>query len=48
MAKNRKPSKGMCKGGYRKKRNKKTTSRSGLPKMYPPHCDPYLRAVKVG
>ena len=48
MAKNRKMGKGFAKGGYRNKRNKKTTSRSGLPKMYPPHCNPNLRVVKVG
>lgn len=48
MAKNRKMGKGFSKGGYRKHRNKKTTSRSGLPKIYPPHCDPYLRMQKIG
>jgi hypothetical protein len=48
MAKNRKNNKTMCKGGYRKNRNKQTTSRSGLPKMYPPHCNPHLIAQKVG
>ncbi|NDB86873.1 MAG: hypothetical protein EB127_29915, partial [Alphaproteobacteria bacterium] len=33
MAKNRKVGKGFAKGGYRKHRNKKTTSRQGLPKI---------------
>jgi hypothetical protein len=33
MAKNRKNGKGFSKGGYRKHRNKKTTSRQGLPKI---------------
>ena len=48
MAKNRKFGKGFSKGGYRTKRNKKTTSRAGLPKIYPPECNATLRMERVG
>lgn len=49
MAKNRKPkSKGFSKGGYKKRKNRPAgTSRSGLPKIYPPDCDSTLRATKL-
>jgi hypothetical protein len=48
MAKNRKSKgKGFSKGGYKNKRTCPTeTSRSGLPKMYPSHINPFLKAVK--
>ena len=49
MAKNRKPkSKGFSKGGYKKRKNRPAgTSRSGLPKIYPPGHDVTLRAISL-
>lgn len=49
MAKNRKSkSRGFSKGGYKKRKNRpEGTSRSGLPKIYPPHCDATLRMTKL-
>ena len=49
MAKNRKSkSKGFSKGGYKKRKNRPAgTSRSGLPKIYPPGHDVTLGAVSL-
>lgn len=43
----RSPKAKMTKGGYKKHRSKRPAgiSRSGLPKIFPPHVDATLRAV---
>jgi hypothetical protein len=37
------------KGGYKKRKGRpQGVSRSGLPKTYPSHINPHLRAIKLG
>jgi hypothetical protein len=48
MAKTRKTGK-FAKGGYKNKRSRPNgVSRSGLPKIYPPNINPFLKAIKLG